>query len=356
MDTASIAASVIADMDGDSGGVVAGTQEPKATTAVEQPAEGDPDDFEKVPTERIDSLGRKRENAIPHSRVKSMIERRERQTIARVAKELGITKAEAELKLEDVLGTLTERNTKYGEFETRNQNFDMIEPIMEKEHDRFIQMLASTNPGYKPFADFISHRDKFNEWLKTGGQQQAQAVTDDPEPLPDMPLDPNQPNGPKQYSVEQLARARAWDRRQSRREAVAEMDGRIKPFEESQRALDEQRKNNERIATIQRQANEAVNQRLEKARKWVGFKENEAEILDWIGKNEGADFIDGYQAIYMPKLTTERTKIRDEVLTEINAAPRSTSTPRTGAPAQKQDKVKTTADLAREEVARFANA
>ena len=56
-----------------------------APATPEQPA-GDPDDFDATPAERVDVLGRKRENSIPHSRVKTMIAKREQAVIAQVAK------------------------------------------------------------------------------------------------------------------------------------------------------------------------------------------------------------------------------------------------------------------------------
>ena len=216
--TSEIAASVIADMDADTGGeakpVTAATTTDSAAEKVAKEAV-DPDDFDAVPAEITDSLNRKRPNAIPHPRVKQMIEKREKKLIATVAKELGITKAEAELQLDDVLGGVKERGTRITEFEGRIQQITAVEEVMAKNPKRFVQMLVQLNPEY---ADYIKQEGQ----AATG----AAVPADDPEPEPDYDLGNNQ----KTYSLDGLRKLRAWERRQAVKEIKGELEPQLQPL------------------------------------------------------------------------------------------------------------------------------
>lgn len=342
--TADIAASVISDLD--SGGDVSSqsssadtSKKPVDTGDTTQKTDVDPDDFDTVPAEATDSLGRKRVNSIPHPRVKTMIEKREKKLIATVAKELGITKAEAELQLDDVLSGVKERGSKLTEFEQRVKQIEAVEQIMLSEPERFFDMLVKFHPQYA-------------EWKRSGqaavASAQAPNAENDPEPEPDYDLG----NGQKTYSLDGLRKLRAWERRQ----AVAEIEGklgeRLKPFEEKQRQEQEAARIEE-----QRQGHRAqIAKRLERARKWPQFKEHEPDIQKFVdaehGKGNFITFEDAYMQIVIPKLAGDRTSIRKEVLDEINKQPYATSVTQTSTPKQ-ADKPKSTADIAREIMAQM---
>ena len=351
-DTASIAASVIADIEGGGESQVAPVKQ-HVEAQTETQTETDPDDFESYPAERVDSLQRKRENAIPHSRVKTMLTKREQKVIGEVAKALGISKAEAELKLDDVLGGITERSGKLTEYESQMRNFAAIEEIMAADGDRYIRMLAQVNPQlYGKFAALLDQAPQQTP-------QRQPVVDDDPEPEPDYPIDPNNPNGPKTYSLEGLRKLRAWDRRQAKKDSLAEVEGRLTPIEQERKAAADRAKL-EADAQAELAAKEArVDALLRRAVKWPGFEEHNAEILAALKKNGSADY--GLEEAYAEvmhekreKLATEHTKVREEVVTEMNSRPRSTSL--SMSPVKTQDassKPKSTRDHAAEIIRQF---
>jgi hypothetical protein len=294
-----------------------------------------------VPAERIDVLGRKRENAIPHGRVKQMIAKRERAVIAEVAKAFGISKAEAELKLEDLTGHATEHSGRMTSYEQRLQEVQAVEAVIAADPDRFISMLAMANPAYQKFAAVLQ-------------QAASQAHTDprtqgdeDPEPQPDYDLG----NGQFTYSLDGLKQRDAWKERQLEKKLDQRWNDRLKPFEEDRKSAQER----QRLQEIHSQATERVSQQMEKAYKWPGFKEHEADILKALQADPSISLHDAYMSVYMPKLAGDRSKMREEILAEINKKPRSSSAPTSPVIAgQETPKAKTTEDIAREVMAQFA--
>lgn len=296
-------------------------------------------------------LGRKRENAIPHSRVQRMIAKREQKLIATVAKELGISKAEAELKLEDVTGALTERRTRFSEYETRIQQVDALDQIAASDPDRFVRLLAEANPqAYGKFLRVLE---------ATGGNVEAAAAaaagsagaTSDPKPEPDLPIrDESGKVIGSTYSLEGLEKLRAWDRREAVREAEAKMNQRLEPFEKEREARAKQ----ERVQQIHREASAAVDAKLTRMSKLPGFLDNQDAILAAMQKDQ-LSVDDAYLQVVIPKLQGDRTKIREEVLAEINKAPRATSTTSTVGAQKANDNggVRSTADIAREVMAKM---
>ena len=341
--TADIAASVISEL----GDAALGDNAPVAADAASKPADQntpvtDPDDFDAVEAETVDSLGRKRINNIPHPRVKTMIARREQKLIAAVAKELGITKAEAELKLEDVIGTVKERGTKFTEYETRVQGIESVEALMVQDPGRFMEMLATLNPTYK-------------EWQKAAAQQQQQQTQsktdDDPEPEPDYDLG----NGQMTYSLDGLRKLRAWERRQAVKEVNTGLEARLKPFEQDRQQREQAEQQRQEFEQRRDQIAQDITQRLAAARKWPQFTEHEKDIRAHMdaerAKGNFVRFEDAYMQVVMPKLAADRTKIRQEVIDESNAQPKTTSTTSTPSAQKQTDRPKTTAEIAAEVIA-----
>lgn len=341
--TADIAASVISEFAGSdsSDSTPVADSATKPTDQNTPPA--DDDDFDAVQAETTDPVtGRKRVNSIPQPRVKTMIEKkvaaRERELITTVAKELGITKAEAELKLDDVLGGLRERGTKFTEYEARVQGVESVEALMAKDPARFMELLTTINPGYK-------------EWQRAAAaaqQNQPQNNDNDPEPEPDYDLG----NGQMTYSLKGMRLRDEWKERQIIKKLEGTVGERLKPFE------DERKERAEREEA--QQAYEAratdLKRRLEVARKWPQFKENEPHIQTYMeGERKKGNFVrfeDAYMAVVMPKLAADRTRIRQEVIEEENAQPKTTGVTTTpGAPKAASDKPKTTAEIAAEVIA-----
>ena len=100
-----------------------------------------------------------------------------------------------------------------------------------------------------------------------------------------------------------------------------------------------------------------LRKRVERARTWPQFKEHETEISTFMdaerAKGNFVRFEDAYMQIVIPKLAGDRTKIRQELVTEMNALPKTSSTVATGAPKHDENKAKTTADIAREIMAQM---
>jgi hypothetical protein len=86
------------------------------------------------------------------------------------------------------------------------------------------------------------------------------------------------------------------------------------------------------------------------------FTENEQGMLDAMKAAQTAgkpiSFEDAYMQVVVPKLASDRTKIRTEVLAEIEAVPKTSSVTATAAVKPANDgKSKTTAEIAREVIA-----
>lgn len=304
-----------------------------AADTTSQPQQVDEDDFDALPTHTTDALGRKVVNRIPHPRVKKMVERATQKQIAAIAKELGITKAEAELRLEDVTGALTERNAKYSTYEQRVQMMDQLEQIAASEPDRYMELLGQVNPAYKAF-------------VKQVQQAQAQAAAntgDDDSPMPEPDYDLG--DGRKTYSLDGLRARDEWVARRIERDVTKRLEERYKPIEERHKAELQREKDRK----VLEQSEAKIQREYEKAQKWPGFKENADEIYKLFTSEQGKslDLHDAYIQVVMPKLAADRQKIHDEALAKINAQPRSTSAAST-ASAPKTGGAKTTADIARE--------
>jgi hypothetical protein len=266
-----------------------------------------------------------------------MIAKRERTLIAAVAKELGITKAEAELKLEDVIGGVQARGSKITDYESQIANVTAAERLMVTDPARFMEMLVAVNPEYSGY--------------KKAAAAPAQAAVLEPptdaEPEPDYDLG----NGQKTYSLEGLRKRDAWAERQMLARIEAKMGERFKPFEDQRRETQERA-----AATALRDEQTAqLTKRVDRARKWPQFTEHEKDITALMdterGRGNFISFEDAYMQLVIPKLAGDRTKIRQETIAELNSQPRSSSATSTVAPKADESRPKTTAEIAREVMA-----
>jgi hypothetical protein len=348
--TSSIAAGVIADMEGGGDGSGDSKSEPRETTpaVVADKAAVDEDDFDSVPETVEGEFGRKKPNSIPHKRVKAMIAKSEQKVIAQVAKALGITKAEAEVKLDDVLGHVTETSTKYKDVDMRLQNVTNVEEIMANEPDRFIRMLAEANKdGY---GKFLKVFEAAQEAPTQPAAQATLSAANDPEPEPDYPLKDGAGNViGYTHSVESQKKHNEWRDRAYDRKFQAALEARFKPIEEARKKEVEAEQKRQRGLELKKQAEAKIDKKLEGMAKWPQFKENEAAILDALTKDPTRAPEDVYMEVILPKIQADRNTMREELLAEINGKPRKTSAA-TSTAAAKADggKEKSTADFARE--------
>lgn len=266
---------------------------PVAEAAVADPAApaADEDPFAKehgLTPKRPDN----RENRIPYSQVKKIAENQ-------------VKKAQAEWDAK-----FAPDREKLTTYEQRVKQVDQIEALMQTDGERFIRMLAAANPDmYGRFAKVLEQQQE--------AAQAAAPAQDDPQPAPDLDLG----DGRMTYSVEGMERRMAWERRQAAKEIEGRLGERIKPFEDQQKADAERRKAeaeyNDRVAK--------VTERLEKARKWPGFTDNEAEIREALKTNESFDLHDAYVSVVIPKMSADKTRVRQEVLAELKKAPTATA-------------------------------
>jgi hypothetical protein len=301
--------------DGDAGGSAGDTAvsggDGAATEAAKQAAVEDAFATEHgLITKRPDG----RENRIPYSRVKAIAENQ-------------VKKAQAEWEA----AQLTPLRTEHGSMKERLQQIEAIENIMANEPDRFIQMMAEANPAYARFAAVLQQAAE--------QKQQADPNADDPMPTQDYDLG----DGRMTYSTDGLEKRMAWERRQAAKEAETRISERYKPIEDRYKQETER----EKAVRVQETALKQVNAQLEKAKTWHGFEEHAPEILKALQADQNLSMHDAYIQVVIPKLAGDRTKMRQELVTELKKAPNATSTTST-TQAGKSAAPKTLEDIIRE--------
>lgn len=276
-------------------------QTPEEIAASAAAKKVDENDLDSVP-ER-DATGRT--NRIPHPRVKAMVE-------------TGVKKAEAKWTTEK-LEPIQRENTVYRE---RFKGIGVVEDKLFNKPAEFVGILR-TIPGYEKF--LVSA-----DGQPATGTTTVPAAKDDPEPGPDVRDDKGTAIG---YSEAGLKALRAWDRRQAVRESEERLGARIKPFEESARSAAER-------SEAARATSEGIAAELNQAAKWEGFIENGTEILEALkadtaevlaGKHGPTPLLDIYHRIVLPKMKGDRNKLREDIIKELQAAPRSTAAGSAGA-------------------------
>jgi hypothetical protein len=317
--TADIAAQVIADS-GDSAAPSAEPVQavPESPTTETPGAAGttDPDDFGAIPSHETMSNGYKRENRIPHSRVKSIIDK-------------ALAKERAEWE-----GKVADHTTKLQVYEQERQAMAAVEQMMQTNPEVFLQTLSQINPAYGRYLG------------AQAGANVAQVDAAASMPQPDIALG----DGSKTYSMEGLQKLLDWQAAQVEQRVTQ----RYQPLEQTMGQWQEA----QRQQTIQASANKAVQDLLNEAASWPLFgpvdpsgKMNEVQeaVLKELQTNPNISFHAAYQKVALPRLQASRDQIRQEVLKEINATPRSTSAPiASTAPTTSQSGPRTTADIAAE--------
>jgi hypothetical protein len=235
-----------------------------------------------------------RENRIPYSRVKKIVEKNEKDAIARVTREL-------ETKFTPQVTELTSKVTDY---ESRLQRVAQFEEIMETKPKEFLGMLSKL-PAYKDFFDHITK-------LASGTPVEQPKVADPSEgmPQPDQTL----PDGSKVYSMEGLRALMDWQAAQVEQRTIKQVEERYKPIEQ---AWQSQEQYNKLVPVVEKQ--------IAEARKWPNFTELETEIVSLLKANQNLTLEGAYREAYhrnvAPKLSADRDRIRQEVLAEIKKAP-----------------------------------
>lgn len=255
-----------------------------------------------------------KDNRIPYPRVKAIVGNAEKKVVEAVLGQ-GATLPEGKTAAEVVREHVTGLTTKISAHEETLKEHGVVEQIMTGDPDRFMQMLVHLNPGYAEY--------------KKGGTAEtkpaAATTTDLVMPEPDLDLG----NGQKTYSIEGVKKlmeyAATAAAAKARAEALAAVDSDLKPIREQREAMRVREQLEQRVDAYVKRAEE----------NWPGFKENGAEILKVLNedKERKHDLMSAYTLVMerkhkeeLDKRSTDRNKVRQELIEEQKKAPKATST------------------------------
>jgi hypothetical protein len=230
----------------------------------------------------------------------------------------------------------TERSTLEKERDEYKQSkADMEEFARDFRGDEraFIEKLASFDPRYKTF-------------LTPAQKVELAENADDPEPP--LILD----KGAEEYT-KSLKELRAWDRRQAKREAVAETKAMVEPYAERARKEEFERAGRE---SFQKQVTAAASWPMFGALPTDGsLTEFQTEVLGVLKADTGKKMSlrEAYLEVYAKKIAPDRNTMREELMKELNSAPKSTSVTKAGVESTRPVK-RTTEDIAREIVGKMS--
>jgi hypothetical protein len=252
-----------------------------------------------------------RENRIPYSRVKKIVTKAEKDTEARIRKELEGTS----------VPKLTEYETKVKDYEGRLERVAQFEQILENDPKQFLGMLSKI-PAYRDFFAFVEQ----------AAQQQAPPAKEEPYldhsdmPQPDQVLS----DGSKVYSLEGLAKRDEWLARKIESRAIAQAEDRFsKRYAPIEQAWQSQEQMNRMVPVVERQ--------IAEARTWDKFAELEPRIVEILKSDKSISLERAHSKAYQEwsagefaRLSADRNKIRTEILSEIKSKPISSGAPVAG--------------------------
>ncbi len=240
-----------------------------------------------------------RENRLPYSRVKKIVQKNEQEVTARVTKEI-------EAKYQPQIQ----------EFEAKAKRLADYENVLENDPKTFLERLSQV-PTYKPFFDWVN---QLAAGAPPAGEQPpaqaAPAAGDDPRPLPNKQL----ADGSKVYDLEGLDQLMAWQARQVEKKVATDLETK---FSKRYEPIEAEWKQKEYLAKIAPQ----IEKQIAEARTWPLFTENEGEITKALQADPNLSLEAAWRQIAVPKMVSDRTKMRTEVLAELKKAPASTAVP-----------------------------
>src|ERR1035437_5189379 len=237
-----------------------------------------------------------RENRLPYSRVKKIVEN------SRTKLTAGFTTQ------------LAERDAKVTAAEAKVANMAAIDNLISTDPDRYIGMLAALHP------------DKYKKFLDTGftGKPAPPPVSPPvvlttPRPTPDLKYE----DGSLGYSPQQHEKLLDWIAADAENKAYARDDAEMtKRFG----GIEQKYKNDQTTAALL----PGVNAQLEWGKQTWGklfeddYKlDSKSEVLAYMRSHKGVPFEACVSAVLLPKVQADRTRMRAELLTKINARPRA---------------------------------
>lgn len=231
-----------------------------------------------------------RENRIPYSRVKKIVEGAEKRALEPLQKQLA------------------ELTPKVQEYEQRLAQVAEFEQVMTNDPGRFLDML-STLPAYSQFFQLVEQFvTSQTQTAQPTPEEQAQAIlANDPMPEPDD-------EDGTGYTMEGLKKLLEWNSRVVESRVTKQVESQYKPIKDR---FDAEQ-------TLQ-QLTPKVQKQMEEAYRWPKFAENEAEIIKVLEQYPTATLEQAYQHVVVPKLVADeqrlRNDIRQQVLGELKKAP-----------------------------------
>jgi hypothetical protein len=353
--------------------VSADTEEPTSVQVSSPGNQPDPnapkDDFERLAGMPATGVAG-RENRIPYSRVKKISEK----AVNEVAEAALGRKLNPGEKAVDVVkahvAQIPQLVATNKDYEQRLNSVGQFETVLSTQPQRFLEMLAGV-PAYKEFFQFVeqaytAYERGGNSFAAnpavaaqpgpTVGQQtgtptpehSAPVVEGDPMPEPDEVL----ADGSKQYSLEGVKQLLDWNSRQVTakvtKDITSQFDERFKPMETEWQAQ-------KRIeATLP-----VVRMQIAEARTWPLFNESENDIVRILESDKNISLEAAYRKVVFPKILAERTKIKQDVIQEMQRAPVASSamptrvatkpvSPNAGGPRNLEDVIKAQIDSLRQ--------
>lgn len=254
-----------------------------------------------------------RENRLPHSRVKVMLGK------------YGAKLAERHAAV------LTAKEAEYAPLRQKSEEIDNVDRLIVADPDRYIGILATLHP--EKYGKFVGKAPaevkpevKPNEALTALGAR----------PAPDAKFD----DGSQGYTPEQHEKLLNWIEQKARIEAVAEAEDRmVKRFGPMEKAFQSVQARNQQLPVVRAQIAE-VHQTWGK--ELVDKHEN--EIVALMEKNPKLTPMEAATRILVPATRADRTKLRTELLTEIEARPAAARKTANGAATAEKDEENSSSD------------
>ena len=278
--------------EGSSEGVV----EDSGATEVENPAvkaDSAQDDFEKkfgIPAQS--SSGR--ENRIPYSRVKKIVEKAVKDAKPSWEKDLEASHVP--------VTKFQELDTKVKDYEGRLTQVAEFERIMSEEPVNFLKMLVKL-PQYAQIFNPASQPQG-----TTPNQPNTSAADEMPQP------DQQMPDGSMVYSMDGLKNLLEWRDQRVEARVTKQIEDRYAPLENDYKQY-------QSVQAVIPQ----VQKQIDDARRLPLFNENEDEIVKALQANPAITLDQAYLQVVLPKFKVDRDKMRAELLKEVKQAPKATS-------------------------------
>lgn len=261
---------------------------------------------QKAEREDLEAVGLKapkegeRENRLPHSRVVKMVLK-------------GVQRGR-----EQAAAQIAEKDTKIGELEGTVAEYTRMNVFADRDPDRFLEALAVANPRvWKPILQKLQGAPAAATEVKA-----APGGFDTPMPKPNFKL----PDGSMTYDDAGLASLLEWN--EAKAVAIAEdritkkFEERFGPIEEDHKRVSWEREQAPKIAALTKQARETWGKLFDDDYQ-KAENGGQSEILAYMKQHKMplARFHEAVQAVLLPKLRADRTKMRGEIIEELNAAP-----------------------------------